>query len=150
MNVIFICCVFWIFNEWDVTALNPGTGAVCESMPPRLNSSSCTADKVGAPRLATGGMLQRIWMLGSVPRMANEWSLFCMGREWGGAMPLVDLLFCANVCCVRTKLWWFLQLLTKRSHSLLVGPELSLFVFVAHRCGSQWNKLVDRGCDSLF
>lgn len=69
-----------MFNELELTTLNFGVGVVCEGKPPCL-SSSCTANKAGTPRLATGGVLQRIWMLGTLPGMANECPLFWRGVQ---------------------------------------------------------------------
>lgn len=48
----------------------------------------------GHPRLALGGMLQRIWMLGTLPRVANECSLF-----WWGVYHLLTCWF-VQVCVV--------------------------------------------------
>lgn len=50
-----------------------------------LSGSSCTANKVGTPMLAMGGMLQRIWMLGTLPRMANQCPPL-LYRERGGGL----------------------------------------------------------------
>lgn len=82
-----------MFDELEATTLHFGVGVVCEGMPPRL-SSSCTANKAGTPRLALGGMLQRIWMLGTLPRVANECSLF-----WWGVYHLLTCWF-VQVCVV--------------------------------------------------
>lgn len=65
-----------------------------------LSGSSCTANKVGTPMLAMGGMLQRIWMLGTLPRMANQCPPCCTEREGGAAGDHLLTRWFVQVCVV--------------------------------------------------
>lgn len=93
-------------------------GVVCEGTPHRLRSS-CTANKAGTPRLAMSGMLQRIWMLGTSPRMANE-CLF----QWGvfGGYHLLTRWF--------VQVWVVWAML----HRYLIANKDSFFFFCWHFC----------------
>lgn len=97
-------------------------------------SSSCTVNKAGTPLLALGGILQRIWALGPLPRMTNECPLF-----WWRVIPLVDLLVCASVCCVSSVTQFSLPANKEASlvFVLLVLLLALLCMSIVRRCGSQ-------------
>lgn len=136
------------FNEWELTTLNFGVGVVCDGMSPHL-SSICTANKAGTPRLATGGVFQRIWMLGSLPGTTNECCLFWGGVGWDGGCHLltcwlvqVSIVWEQISCCYTEAL--LVYILLTRLTSLLL-----LFMLIVHCCKTQRSKLVDRSWVTL-
>lgn len=91
MDVFFSHICICMFNEFEATALHFEVRVVCEGKP---LEQQLYGQQSRHPRLALGGMLQRIWMLGPLPRMANECPLF-----WWGVYHLLTCWF-VQVCVV--------------------------------------------------
>lgn len=115
-----------------------GVGVVCEGMPPCFEQQ-LYSQQSRHPRLATGGMLQRIWMLGTLPGMANE----CPPVLGGGGVVQMCVVwvmlhrslaankeaftffcfagrFCCPNCCLRR--WSYVDVGVNEA-SLLTGAE---------------------------
>lgn len=101
-----------MFNELEATTLHFQIGALFLRACSTVRAAVAHPNKACTPGLASGGMLQRIWMLGASPRMANE-----------SPHHLLTCWFCASVCCVRN----VTQALLCCSQR---GPALFLFCFV--------------------
>lgn len=98
-----------------------------------------------------GGMLQRIWMIGTLPRMANQ--CLCLLREGGQCTTcwLVGLCKCelCELCFTDLSLTKGLPLFLFRWRFCCPCCCCCLFGWSYAGGGSQWSKLVDRSWVTL-